>query len=158
MAMGGQAEAIADVLRDRHRRDMPLGRRRWQLAVEALGSVGGEGGAPRTLGADQLEVAVLDRARVGRTFRRIVGAALTTLLAQSAGKATATDGGGHGRGGPGRGGPDADATATDALRRTRPRRPRPPGRPAPTRAARRRRAAGRQGRPHDEPGRAVSLT
>jgi proteasome alpha subunit len=80
MAMGGQADAIAGVLRDRHRRDMPL-REALHLAVEALGSVGGEGGARRTLEANQLEVAVLDRTRVGRTFRRVVGNALTALLA-----------------------------------------------------------------------------
>jgi proteasome alpha subunit len=48
--------------------------------VEALASIGGENGAPRELGAGQLEVAVLDRRRRGRAFRRIAGAALTTLL------------------------------------------------------------------------------
>jgi len=79
MAMGGQADAIGAVLRDRHRRDMPLSEA-LHLAVEALSSVGGEGGASRNLAADQLEVAVLDRRRQGRTFRRIVGNALTSLL------------------------------------------------------------------------------
>jgi proteasome alpha subunit len=79
MAMGGQSESIAAVLRDRHRRDMSL-TEALHLAVDALGSVGGEGGARRTLEANQLEVAVLDRGRAGRTFRRIVGNALTTLL------------------------------------------------------------------------------
>ena len=48
-----------------------------ELAVGALGSVGGENGAPRELAANQLEVAVLDRGRPGRAFRRITGAALT---------------------------------------------------------------------------------
>ena len=61
VAMGGQAEAIA-------------------LAVKALGSIGGEGGAPRQLNGGQLEVAVLERARPGRAFRRIAGNALTPLL------------------------------------------------------------------------------
>ena len=83
MAMGGQAESISGVLRERHRRDMSL-RDALHLAVEALGSVGGEGGAARTLEANQLEVAVLDRARTGRTFRRVVGNALTTLLNETA--------------------------------------------------------------------------
>ena len=83
MAMGGQAESISGVLRERHQRDMSL-RDALHLAVEALGSVGGEGGAARTLEANQLEVAVLDRTRTGRTFRRIVGNALTTLLTQTA--------------------------------------------------------------------------
>jgi proteasome alpha subunit len=80
LAMGGQAEAIAGGLRERHRADMSLAEA-VQLAVEALGSVGGEGG-PRQLAANQLEVAVLDRQRTGRTFRRITGAALAALLTQ----------------------------------------------------------------------------
>jgi proteasome alpha subunit len=79
MAMGGQAEAIAAVLRDRH--DMTAdASAALRLAVTALGSVGGENGARRELGAAQLEVAVLDRTRKGRAFRRIVGAALESLL------------------------------------------------------------------------------
>jgi proteasome alpha subunit len=83
MAMGGQAEAVSSVLRAEHRSDMSL-RDAVQLAVKALGSVGGEGGNPRTIAADQLEVAVLDRRRVGRTFRRITGAALRDLLGATA--------------------------------------------------------------------------
>jgi proteasome alpha subunit len=84
IAMGGQAEAISQVLRSRHRPDMSL-HDAVRLAMESLGSVGGEGGQPRTLEAGQLEVAVLDRRRVGRTFRRITGAALTALLAAEGG-------------------------------------------------------------------------
>jgi proteasome alpha subunit len=79
MAMGGQSEAITGVLRDEHRNDASL-TEAVALAVQALRSVGGEGGAARTIAANQLEVAVLDRRRVGRTFRRITGAALTALL------------------------------------------------------------------------------
>ena len=79
MAMGGQADAMAGGVRSSHRPDMPLAEA-LRLAVTALGSVGGEGGQPRTLGANQLEVAVLDRHRPGRTFRRITGAALSSLL------------------------------------------------------------------------------
>ena len=80
MAMGGQAEAISNVLRERHdtTADLPTA---LALAAEALGSVGGENGQPRRLDAKQLEVAVLDRRRKGRTFRRIAGPALTSLLA-----------------------------------------------------------------------------
>jgi proteasome alpha subunit len=79
VVMGGQAEAISGGLRAAHRAEAPLGEA-LHLAVQALGSVGGEGGQPRTLAANQLEVAVLDRRRAGRTFRRIAGNALTTLL------------------------------------------------------------------------------
>jgi proteasome alpha subunit len=81
VAMGGQADAIVTGLRQNHRDDMSLGDT-LRLAVDALASVGGEGGAARTLAANQLEVAVLDRRRVGRTFRRITGAALISLLGQ----------------------------------------------------------------------------
>ena len=79
VVMGGQAEAISGGLRTEHRAEASL-TEGLHLAVKALASVGGEGGQPRTLGANQLEVAVLDRRRTGRTFRRIVGAALTALL------------------------------------------------------------------------------
>jgi proteasome alpha subunit len=79
MAMGGQAEAIAGVLKDRHDVNADTAAA-LKLAVEALGSVGGENGAKRQLDAKQLEVAVLDRSRKGRAFRRITGAALSTLL------------------------------------------------------------------------------
>ncbi len=79
MAMGGQAEAISNVLRSRHDGSAQIGAA-LALAVEALASVGGENGTPRELGVGQLEVAVLDRSRKGRAFRRIAGAALTTLL------------------------------------------------------------------------------
>ncbi|MGC4897110.1 proteasome subunit alpha [Micromonospora sp. DT31] len=79
MAMGGQAEAITGVLKNEHRPEMSLSEA-VRAAMKALSSVGGEGGAARTIAANQLEVAVLDRGRVGRTFRRITGAALTALL------------------------------------------------------------------------------
>ncbi|MFJ8204353.1 proteasome subunit alpha [Micromonospora chalcea] len=79
MAMGGQAEAISGVLKNEHRPEMSLSEA-VRAAMKALSSVGGEGGAARTIAANQLEVAVLDRRRVGRTFRRVTGAALTALL------------------------------------------------------------------------------
>jgi len=79
MAMGGQAEAISNVLRSRHDATADVAAA-LALAVEALSSVGGENNTPREIGESQLEVAVLDRRRKGRAFRRISGAALTTLL------------------------------------------------------------------------------
>ncbi|GAA4448975.1 proteasome subunit alpha [Phytohabitans houttuyneae] len=90
MAMGGQAESISGALKESHRADLSLGAA-VRLAVKALGSVGGEGGQPRTLGADQLEVAVLDRRRTGRTFRRVTGVALTSLLTEEEPPAPATE-------------------------------------------------------------------
>jgi proteasome alpha subunit len=79
VAMGGQAESISGGLRTNHHNDMTLAEG-LKLAVDALASVGGENGKPRKLAANQLEVAVLDRQRPGRTFRRIVGLALSNLL------------------------------------------------------------------------------
>jgi proteasome alpha subunit len=79
VAMGGQAEAISNVLKQGHREDHTLAEA-VKLGMDALCSVGGEGGAPRQLAPTQLEVAVLDRGKPGRSFRRLVGAALTALL------------------------------------------------------------------------------
>jgi proteasome alpha subunit len=80
MAMGGQAEAISNVLRERHdaTADLPSA---LAVAAKALGSVGGENGQTRQIEAKQLEVAVLDRRRKGRAFRRIAGQPLIDLLA-----------------------------------------------------------------------------
>ena len=88
LAMGGQTDVLSKLLREKHTADMSL-TDAVQLAVEAVASVGGEGGKPRTIDPNQLEVAVLDRARPGRKFRRITGAALTPLL-ESASKAAET--------------------------------------------------------------------
>jgi proteasome alpha subunit len=79
VAMGGQSEAISNVIKQEHREDQSLAQA-LALAVRALASVGGDGAAPRQLAPTQLEVAVLDRNRPGRAFRRITGAALTTLI------------------------------------------------------------------------------
>jgi proteasome alpha subunit len=79
LVIGGQSEPVAQIVRDRHRPDMSLSDA-LHLAVDALASVGGEGGQSREVPAAQLEVAVLDRRKTGRTFRRLVGAALTSLL------------------------------------------------------------------------------
>ncbi|HLV59115.1 MAG TPA: proteasome subunit alpha [Natronosporangium sp.] len=79
LAMGGQADEVVNHIRNDHRPDQSLADA-LRLAVRGLSSVGGEGGAPRTLPPNQLEVALLDRRRTGRTFRRITGAALTSLL------------------------------------------------------------------------------
>ena len=77
IAMGGQVDAISSVLRKRHDPNASL-RDSLHLAVEALGSVGADD--RREIPANRLEVAILDRNRSGRAFRRITGAALTSLL------------------------------------------------------------------------------
>src|SRR5215218_5283697 len=90
MAMGGQAEAIGNVLRAEHSESHSL-EEAVKLAVKALASVGGEGGNSRTIAAEQLEVAMLDRARKGRTFRRLLGTAIESLLPAKAPAAAEPD-------------------------------------------------------------------
>jgi proteasome alpha subunit len=83
VAMGGQAEAISNVLKADHNVELDLGAA-LTLAVKALGSVGGENGTTREIAADHLEVAVLERKRPGRAFRRLVGNALIAALGRVA--------------------------------------------------------------------------
>ncbi len=82
VAMGGQAEHITGVLRERYEPGASLAAA-LHLAVSALSQQ--PDGETRDLVADQLEVATLDRTRERRAFRRFVGAQLTALLAQGAG-------------------------------------------------------------------------
>jgi proteasome alpha subunit len=91
-AMGGQAEQITQALSERWREDLPLSEA-VRLAVELLGRdpVSGE---QRRLTPSQLEVAVLERSRPRRKFRRLNGATLARLLGQEA--PTESDGA-HGR-------------------------------------------------------------
>ncbi|MDQ1745445.1 MAG: proteasome alpha subunit [Pseudonocardiales bacterium] len=98
LVMGGQADTVAGALKQSYRANLQLAEA-VSVAVRALGSVGGENGASRVLVADSLEVAVLDRNRGHRKFRRIVGPALSSLLPDNASAAAAsaepaaTDGG-----------------------------------------------------------------
>ena len=80
--MGGQAEALSKGLGERYRDGMTLAEG-LQLAVEVLGR-DSQGGASRVLAPEQLEVAVLERKRPRRTFRRITGPLLERLLADGA--------------------------------------------------------------------------
>ncbi|HEY4462872.1 MAG TPA: proteasome subunit alpha [Streptosporangiaceae bacterium] len=79
-AMGGQADQVATVLKERYAEGMSL--------TDALGAAlaalaaPGNGERPDMTGG-QLEVAVLDRSRPHRTFRRLQGARLEELLSES---------------------------------------------------------------------------
>ncbi len=79
VAMGGAAEPIEEALQERWVEGLSLGDA-LALAVELLGKDPTGNGADRQLSADQLEVAVLDRNRPRRTFRRIAGPLLERLL------------------------------------------------------------------------------
>jgi proteasome alpha subunit len=80
VAMGGSADAISQELSERYRDGMDL-EEALRLAVELLGH-DGQGAEPRTLTPKQLEVAVLERGRPRRKFRRLSAAALAHLLGQ----------------------------------------------------------------------------
>ena len=74
--MGGSAETIGATVREGHTEGMSLAEG-VQLAVRGLATSEGE---PREIGAGQLEVAVLDRTRSRRRFRRLTDAQLTPML------------------------------------------------------------------------------
>ncbi|AKU16996.1 proteasome subunit alpha [Luteipulveratus mongoliensis] len=84
VAMGGAGEQLTSGLEERWQQGSDLGTV-LRLAVELLGAQAQDGqqtqdGQPRELGPDQLEVAVLDRQRPRRTFRRVSGPLLVALL------------------------------------------------------------------------------
>ncbi len=78
VAMGGASDQAEAALAERWRPGLSLGEA-LRLAVDVL-AIAPEGGEPRELGPDQLEVAVLDRERPRRTFRRVLGGLLGRLL------------------------------------------------------------------------------
>lgn len=78
LVMGGASASAEERLRESWRPELSLGET-LRIAVEAL-AADPAGGEPRALAAEQLEVAVLDRHRPRRTFRRIAGTLLADLL------------------------------------------------------------------------------
>jgi proteasome alpha subunit len=78
VAMGGNAEAISSAMQQGHHEGLPLDEG-LRLAVRSLSNDNGE---PRTLTAGQLEVAVLDRTRPRRKFRRLPDQQVEGLLAE----------------------------------------------------------------------------
>ncbi len=80
VAMGGQAEAIANVLKEHYSEGMRL---TGALAAAIAGLAAQANGDRMDTSAGQLEVAVLERTRDHRTFRRLTGARLESLLAEA---------------------------------------------------------------------------
>ncbi len=94
VAMGGQADQVAAVLKDHYEDGLPLVRA-LGAAIAGLAGQGGQGngnGNSAELSASQLEVGILARDRVHRTFRRLTGARLEVLLAEAAGGEAAAPG------------------------------------------------------------------
>ena len=85
VVMGGQAEDLAEQVTAAWRPGMPLAEA-VQLAVRVLGTQ--QGGEDRVLGPAQLEVAVLDRTRPRRAFRRLAASQLGDLLGDLAERPT----------------------------------------------------------------------
>jgi proteasome alpha subunit len=105
VAMGGQAEQVAGVLKERYSAGMSI-----EAALgAAIAALSGQGnnGEPGEINASQLEVAVLARGRAHRTFRRIRGARLEELLGQA-------QQGGKAAGGKGTNGAAGDGAGEDA--------------------------------------------
>jgi proteasome alpha subunit len=75
VAMGGQADALGTYLKEKYPKKTPSSKDALKLGVDALKTVEGT-----DVGADALEVAVLDRTRGRRKFRRLVAAELAKLL------------------------------------------------------------------------------
>lgn len=79
VVMGGQTDPIATAMKAAYRTDLTLADA-VAAAVKALRSSGGPTAEGRELGPKQLEVAVLERGRGRRAFRRLTGAALDAVL------------------------------------------------------------------------------
>jgi proteasome alpha subunit len=89
LVMGGaQADAVTAEMKRTYAAGQALDAA-LPTAVAALGSAGGTDGGRRSLPAGQLEVAVLDRTRGKRKFRRIGGALLAAMLPNSDGASSA---------------------------------------------------------------------
>jgi proteasome alpha subunit len=80
VVMGGQADRVAAVLKDSYSEGMTL-TAALSLALTALAGQGN--GERQEITASQLEVAVLDRGRTHRSFRRLTGTRLEALLADA---------------------------------------------------------------------------
>jgi proteasome alpha subunit len=80
VVMGGQADQVAAVLKDQYTDGMSLSGA-FGVAIAALAGQGN--GERQDITATQLEVALLDRGRAHRTFRRLTGPRLEALLAEA---------------------------------------------------------------------------
>ena len=81
VVMGGQADKVAAILKERYVPGMSL-TEAMSLAIASLAGQG-DGGNSEPLTSGQLEVALLDRTKDHRAFRRLGGARLDELLAQA---------------------------------------------------------------------------
>ena len=109
VVMGGNTEPILTALRSSYRPGMSL-EDAVGVAVRALQQPVGNDATPRALGRGELEVAVLERARPRRAFRRISGAALEALLPAGTESGTGESGAGESGAGESDSGPDGTSS------------------------------------------------
>jgi proteasome alpha subunit len=88
VAFGGQADQVAAALKERFSDGMSLTEALGAALAALAAPAAGSGSAPSNgsqpeLTADKLEVAILDRARPHRTFRRLHGPRLEELITES---------------------------------------------------------------------------
>jgi proteasome alpha subunit len=110
VAMGGQAETIATVLKEQYADSMTLG---GALAAAIAGLTAQANGDRMNMSATQLEVAVLDRSRDHRTFRRLTGVRLEALLAEASQAKAASQQADEQQDEGAPGAPDADGAGSD---------------------------------------------
>ena len=119
VVMGGQADQVAGVLKEQYTDGMTLAAA-FNLAIAALAGPGN--GDRAELTAAQLEVALLDRGRPHRAFRRLTGPRLEALLSDAiaGGKKTeAIEDGGAGQNGGEGAPPPGDGGAADGANGTK---------------------------------------
>jgi proteasome alpha subunit len=115
VVVGGQADKVAAVLKERYSQSMSL-TEAMGLAIAALAGQGDGNAEPVT--ANQLEVALLERNRPHRAFRRLTGARLDALLGEarpgSASPSAAANGTAPADGPPASGSAAGDSAAGDS--------------------------------------------
>ncbi|MCY9783218.1 proteasome subunit alpha [Nocardiopsis sp. EMB25] len=108
VAVGGSSENVATVLKERFVADAPLSAA-LHTATRALAR---ENGEERELEAGNLEVAVLERARQHRKFRRVHGRRLTALLEEGRAGGDGAAGASSGAAGASGGGSNSDGDSS----------------------------------------------
>jgi proteasome alpha subunit len=106
VVMGGQADKVAAVLKERYTPGMSL-TDAMRLAIAALAGQG-DGNSAEPITSNQLEAALLERSRTHRAFRRLTGARLDALLAES--DSARSSGAGNGQAGTGGAEPSGEQT------------------------------------------------
>jgi len=82
LVMGGQVDQVATVVKDRYRDALSLAGA-MEVAIAALAGQANGDQQPAAMTGAQLEVALLDRSRAHRKFRRLSGTRLDDLLAEA---------------------------------------------------------------------------